>query len=293
MSPHTHTPSLLFPFFLITLEREITTREKSTSLSLAPGRWNMAEIRGYVWTPFFSWSRKLARSKRWQIWVKGDGNELIYSDFIGSERALSGSIDNTFSPRWLAEAEEDCMTTSQGNFTTRFILQSPYFLASTWPELHSWGAITKSDKLRVAKRSSEKFSEKKIKTKTDFVLMSKRITPGVKYWTNREKMTVGYIVLSCMAGMKECFVPVTPRKTVAWLSTVQTIIIRKGSTRVFEKFLCKEIWESVETLVDSKKCCFWFFSFSGRFWYHSALIHHKSCRYNVSFSTSGKLCNFV
>ena len=54
-------------------------------------------------------------------------------------------------------------------------------------------------------------------------------------------MTVGYIVLSCMAGMKECFVPVTPRKTVAWLSTVQTIIIRKGSKRVFEKFLCKEI----------------------------------------------------
>ena len=52
-SEPTHTPSLLFPFFLITLEREITTREKSTSLSLAPGRWNMAEIRGYVWTPFF------------------------------------------------------------------------------------------------------------------------------------------------------------------------------------------------------------------------------------------------
>ena len=70
--------------------------------------------------------------------------------------------------------------------------------------------------------------------------MSKRITPGVKYWNNREKMTVGYIVLSCLAGMKECFVPMTPRKTVAWLSTVQTIIIRRGSTRVFEKVLKRE-----------------------------------------------------
>lgn len=38
-------------------------------------------------------------------------------------------------------------------------------------------------------------------------------------------MSFGYFLLSCFHGMRECFVPVTPRKTTAWLSTVQTIIV--------------------------------------------------------------------
>ena len=48
-----------------------------------------------------------------------------------------------------------------------------------------------------------------------------------KYFSENEKMnrSSAFFILSCVHGLKECFVPFTPRKTLGWLAILQLIII--------------------------------------------------------------------
>jgi len=38
-------------------------------------------------------------------------------------------------------------------------------------------------------------------------------------------MNCGFYLLSCLHGLRECFIPFSPRKTIAWMSTIQLMII--------------------------------------------------------------------
>ena len=39
-------------------------------------------------------------------------------------------------------------------------------------------------------------------------------------------MTLAYFLLSCFHGIRECFIPFSPRKSIAWLSTILLMIVR-------------------------------------------------------------------
>ena len=41
-------------------------------------------------------------------------------------------------------------------------------------------------------------------------------------------MTLAYFLLSCFHGIRECFIPFSPRKSIAWLSTILLMIVRNA-----------------------------------------------------------------
>ena len=41
-------------------------------------------------------------------------------------------------------------------------------------------------------------------------------------------MTLAYFLLSCFQGIRECFIPFSPRKSIAWLSTILLMIVRNA-----------------------------------------------------------------
>ena len=108
-------------------------------------------------------------------------------------------------------------------------------------------------------------------------------------------MTLAYFLLSCFQGIRECFIPFSPRKSIAWLSTILLMIVRNafqnkpirmvhykpilgtGNPRKHtEVFLRIKTW-----FRNAKKCFIWCLGILGSIWYHPNTVDCKSRCYHV------------
>ena len=104
-------------------------------------------------------------------------------------------------------------------------------------------------------------------------------------------MTLAYFLLSCFQGIRECFIPFSPRKSIAWLSTILLMIVRnafqnKPISMVHYKPILgtesprktpRSIFENENTISKCKKVLHLVPRYS---WQH--LISSQHCRLQVS-----------